>query len=367
MKILFLITRADTVAGAQVHVRDLAVALQQDGHKILILTGQRGIYNDVLEEEGIESIACEYLEQKINPLQDWKSLNWILQAIDKFQPDLIATHSSKTGILGRIASKISKTPCTFTAHGWSFSETVPQPSRGIYQFIEKLVEPLSDRIICVSHCDRSLGIKAGMQCDRLLTIHNGMKDISESLKAEPSQSNPVKIAMVARFARQKDHPSLIEAFQHLDGAELILVGDGPQLPEIQALVDRLQLEEKVRFLGFRQDVAEILAGVQIYTLISHWEGLPCTIIEAMRSGLPVVASDVGGVKEIIEDNRTGYVIPYGNRDLLTQRLAELVADAGLRTQMGSFGRQRYESQFKFESMYAKTLEVYRELALKVNN
>ncbi len=99
-----------------------------------------------------------------------------------------------------------------------------------------------------------------MNCDRLLTIHNGIKDLPASLKAAPSQSNPVKIAMVARFARQKDHRSLIEAFQHLDGAELILVGDGPLLPEVQALVARLKLQEKVRFLGFRQNVAEILSS-----------------------------------------------------------------------------------------------------------
>jgi glycosyltransferase involved in cell wall biosynthesis len=360
VKILFLIARADTVAGAQVHVRDLAVALQQDGHKILILTGQRGIYNEALERENIQSIACEDLQQKINPLRDWQSLNWILQAIKNFQPDLIATHSSKTGILGRIACKISKTPCTFTAHGWSFSETVPEPSRSIYQFIEKLVEPLSDRIICVSHSDHSLGIKVGMQRDRLLTIHNGMKDIP-NLRANPSQSNPVKIAMVARFARQKDHHSLIEAFQHLDGAELILLGDGPLTPEIQALVNQLKLSEKVKFLGFRKNVEEILAQVQIFALISHWEGLPCTIIEAMRSGLPVIASDVGGVREIIEDNRTGYLIPHGNKEILTQKLRELVADTSLRTQMGSLGRQKYESQFKFEPMYAKTLEVYQSL------
>ncbi len=82
----------------------------------------------------------------------------------------------------------------------------------------------------------------------------------------------------------------------------------------------------------------------------------------MRSGLPVVASDVGGVKEIIEDNHTGYLIPYGNQEVLSQKLAELATDARLRSQMGNLGRQKYESQFKFESMYAKTLEVYRELA-----
>ena len=361
MKILFLIARADTVGGAQVHVKDLAISLQQDNHKVLVLTGAKGVYNDILKQQGVESVACQTLYPQINPLKDGKSLRFIIEIIKEFQPDLLSIHSSKTGILGRIASKITDVPCLFTAHGWSFTSGVPEPSRSIYQWIEKQTAPLANKIVCVSECDRNIAIKAGIESDRLITVHNGMKDISTIPRATPSEDNPVKILMVARFGAQKDHLSLIEAFKNISGAELILVGDGSSEQEMKTLVARLDLAEKVKFLGLRKDVPEIMAQAQVYALISHWEGLPRTIIEAMRAGLPVVASDVGGVRELVDDGETGYVIPRSDRKSLADKLTKLVADAQLRAKMGELGRQKYDSQFKFQYMYEKTFNTYQEI------
>ena len=359
MNILFVITRADAIGGAQVHVKDLAIALQRDRHKVLVLTGERGIYNEELKRLGIESVACEHLQKQINPVADGKSLRYILNIIELFKPDLIAAHSSKTGILGRLAGKMTKVPCVFTAHGWSFTTGIPEPNRTVYRWLEKLTAPFADRIICVSEYDRQIGLKAGMNSRQLLTVHNGMKDVASELKANPAKAEKIKVAMVARFDRQKDHATLIEAFSDID-AELILVGDGPSLNKTRRRVEQLGITERVKFLGFRQDVARILAGVQIYTLISHWEGLPCTIIEAMRAGLPTIASDVGGVKEIVIDQQTGYVIPRGDVTALRKKLNYLVSNEAARISMGIMARQKYESNLTFDRMYNKTLTVYRE-------
>lgn len=361
MKILFIIARADTVAGAQVHVRDLAIELQKQHHKVLVITGKKGVYNKVLERAGIKYFVCNTLRQPISPWYDWLSLRFFLDSILQFQPDIISTHSSKTGILGRLAAKITKTPCVFTAHGWSFTAGVPEPSRTIYQTIEKLTEPLANKIICVSECDRQSGIQVGMKPENIITIHNGMTDISEDLKANLSQTNPIKIVMVARFSKQKDHLTLIEAFKNIPDAELILIGDGEKLAEVQAYVEQIGIAEKVKFLGFRENVGEILAGAHIFALISNWEGLPYTIIEAMRAGLPVIASDVGGISEILIDGVTGYLIPRKDVATLSQRLSSLVSDEALRQKMGHQGRQRYESNFTFEQMYQKTLQAYQEV------
>ena len=352
MNILFVITRADAIGGAQVHVKDLATALQADNHKVLVLTGERGIYNQDLEQAGIESVTCQYLQKSISPIADGKSLRHILHIISLFKPDLIAAHSSKTGILGRLASQITKVPCIFTAHGWSFTSGIPEPNRTIFRWLEKLSAPLADKIICVSEYDRQIGLKASMSPSQLLTVHNGMKDIPQHLRANPGSSETVKIAMVARFDRQKDHITLIEAFKDLN-AELILIGDGPSLNKTRDRVNKLGIDNKVSFLGFRQDIAEILAEVHIYTLISHWEGLPCTIIEAMRAGLPVVASDVGGVKEIVLEGQTGYVVPRGDVATLKNRLSYLLENEPARISMGIMGRQKYESQLTFQHMYDK--------------
>lgn len=359
MNILFVITRADAIGGAQVHVKDLALALQQDRHKVLILTGEKGIYNDDLMQAGIESIACEHLQKQINPLADGKSLRYILNVVNLFKPDLIAAHSSKTGILGRLASQMTKIPCVFTAHGWSFTTGIPEPNRTVYRWFEKLTAALATKIICVSEYDRQIGLKAGMDSQQLVTVHNGMKDVPINLRANVTQCQPIKVAMIARFDRQKDHATLIEAFKDLN-AELLLVGDGPSLSKIRQRVDGLGISHKVSFLGFRRDVAQILAQVQIYALISHWEGLPCTIIEAMRAGLPVIASDVGGIKEIVIDRHTGYVVPRGNVEILRQKLSYLINHEQARISMGIIGRQKYESQLTFKHMYDKTLKVYHQ-------
>ena len=358
MKITFLIARADTVGGAQVHVRDLAISLQQDGHQVTVITGKKGVYNEILKEKKVESIAIASLQPQINPIQDFQSLNLIIKTIKKIQPDLVSTHSSKTGILGRIACNILNVPCIFTAHGWSFTSGVPEPSRTIYQNIEKLTAPLARKIICVSDCDRSIALDVGMNSDRLITVHNGMKDIP--VANQNQKQKPVKVLMVARFGRQKDHETIIRAFRDISDAELILVGDGSGFAEMESLVQQLNLAHKVKLLGFRKDVPEIMAQAQIYALISHWEGLPRTIIEAMRGGLPVVASDVGGVKELVTDGETGYIIPRQDRELLTQRINDLVQDEQLRLKMGQAGRKKYESQFTFEQMYHKTLATYKQ-------
>ncbi|MEL7418341.1 MAG: glycosyltransferase family 4 protein [Cyanobacteria bacterium J06555_3] len=357
MNILFVITRADAIGGAQVHVKDLAIALQSEQHKVLVLTGERGVYNQNLAEAGIESVACQDLQKKINPVADGKSFRYILHIIDLFKPDLIAAHSSKTGILGRLASKITKTPCVFTAHGWSFTTGIPEPNRTVYRWLEKLSAPLADKIICVSEYDRQIGLKAKMSPAQLITVHNGMKDIASNLRANPAQAQPLKVAMVARFDRQKDHRTLIEAFHGLE-AELILIGDGPSQDVVRRRVEQLGMSEQVSFLGFRQDIAELLAEVQIYALISNWEGLPCTIIEAMRAGLPVVASDVGGVKEIVLDGHTGYVVPRADVATLRQKLSYLLGNQQARISMGIMGREKYQSQLTFQHMYDKTLAVY---------
>ncbi|MDJ0774219.1 MAG: glycosyltransferase family 4 protein [Mastigocoleus sp. MO_167.B18] len=361
MKILFIITRADTVGGAQVHVRDLAIYLNQQGHKVLVITGIFGLYNTVLKNNGVESIACDTFIQKISPLQDWQTLHFLIKTIRKFKPDVVTTHSSKAGILGRLASKLTNTPCVFTAHGWAFTEGIPEPSRSIYQWIERLTEPLADKIICVSERDRIIGINSGIRSDKLLTVHNGMPEISNELKASQNSSDDIKIFMVARFDKQKDHLTLIKAFQTISGAQLNLVGDGPNFEEIKNYVNQIGIPERVNFLGFRDNVAEILPQADIFTLISNWEGFPLTIIEAIRAGLPVVASDVGGVAEAIIDGSTGYLIPRGDVEVLRNRLQKLVEDEKLRKDMGNLARQRYESEFTFQHMFEKTFEVYEKV------
>ena len=166
--------------------------------------------------------------------------------------------------------------------------------------------------------------------------------------------------MVARMAWQKDHATLLRALAPLKELDwqLELVGDGPLLSSIEALAASLGIASRVRFAGFRSDVAERLADGQIFVLTSNWEGFPRSVLEAMRAGLPVIASDVGGVRESVRDGETGFVVPPGNVDVLRDRLRVLIASPLQRRRMGEAGRALYEKRFSFERLAAETSAVY---------
>ena len=364
MKILFVITRADTVGGAQVHVRDLSKALIDLGHNVHIITGQKGIYNQDLDNNSIPYTVCDFLLKEISLVKDIIALKSIVNLIQKLQPDIISTHSSKAGILGRVACKLLSKPCIFTAHGWAFTEGVPEPTQSIYRYVEKFAEKLADKIICVSDNDRQIGLAAGMSSQRLVTVHNGMPDVPESMHSQVTSSLPIQITMIARFDRQKDHISLLNAIQPIQGIQLNLVGDGPMMEETKSFCSHLGITDRVLFLGFQRDVSLVLAKSHIFTLISNWEGFPRTIIEAMRAGLPVIASDVGGVAEAVTEDLTGYCIPRGNIGSLRDSILKLVNDSALREFMGYQARQKYEKEFTFDSMLQKNLSIYQDIISK---
>jgi glycosyltransferase involved in cell wall biosynthesis len=166
--------------------------------------------------------------------------------------------------------------------------------------------------------------------------------------------------MVARLSRWKDQPTLLHALADLKDLDwqLELVGDGPLRGQLEELTQSLGLTSRVTFLGFRRDVAERLAAAQVFLLLSKWEGFPRSILEAMRAGLPVVASDVGGVQESVVDGTTGFVIPRGDAVRLRECLRKLITSSELRVRMGEAGRARYEEKFTFDRLVERTTKVY---------
>jgi glycosyltransferase involved in cell wall biosynthesis len=169
--------------------------------------------------------------------------------------------------------------------------------------------------------------------------------------------------MVARFGAQKDHPTLFRALAGLQSHswELDLIGDGPLRGEMESLAAGLGLGARVRFRGQRSDVDQILADAQVSLLATNWEGFPLSILEAMRAGLPVVASSVGGIDESVRDEENGYLVPRGDVDLLRDRIERLLASPDLRARMGISGRNRFEQEFTLDHSVNRTLAVYRDV------
>jgi glycosyltransferase involved in cell wall biosynthesis len=363
VKIAFIITRSDDIGGAQIHVRDLSTALRAAGHDAVVIAGTSGVLADELRAQGVPYYSLRHLGREVGPLEDIRCFSELRETLRRIQPDIISTHSTKAGFIGRIAGKTLGIPTLFTAHGWGFTEGRPPLQAFAFWAVERTTAPWAARIITVCESDRTAAVRAHLaSSDRLVTIHNAMPDITETLRASPGKSPP-RLVMVARLSHWKDQPTLLRALSDLKDLDwqLELVGDGPLRWQTEALVQSLDLRSRVTFLGFRRDVPERLAEAQVFLLISKWEGFPRSILEAMRAGLPVVASDVGGVRESVVDGKTGFVIPRGDVARLRECLCKLIVSPELRVSMGNAGRARYEEKFTFDRLVERTTKVYESV------
>ncbi|MCX8053042.1 MAG: glycosyltransferase family 4 protein [Armatimonadetes bacterium] len=358
MKVLYAIARS-VPGGAQTNVMDLIGHLGNELEPGLV-TFEPGFLTDRARAMNVPTWVVPAPTNSITPLRDLSALRSILRVIREFKPDLVHAHSTKSGIIARVAARIAGVPSVFTAHGWAFTEGVSERRRKIAIAVERMVAPLAARIICVSNYDRELALRCGVgNPDQIVVIPNGIE--ASDLSSSYTQRDNVRCVMVGRFSPSKDQPALIRAVSKVEEIELLLVGDGELIEESKSLAFDLGIRDRVRFLGSRNDVPQILADCDIFALVSRWEGLPYAILEAMRAGLPVVASDVGGVSEAVVDGETGYLVPRGDVNSLSERLRYLARHPEERRRLGESGRHRCLTHFTLSKMVESTLAVYREV------
>lgn len=359
----FVLTRSDAIGGAFVHVRDLSLMLCGAGHQVEILIGRGDRYVQDMEKAGVYVRKLKHLVRPVHPWHDLLAFWELRRVLTELKPDLVSTHSAKAGIIGRLASRSLGIPNLFTAHGWIFTEGTPRLRGRVFEYAEKWVEPFSDLIITVSEYDRQLAIcRKVTRPEKIVTVHNGMPDIPPHLCGEPAK-HPVKILMVARFEPQKDHGTLFRALGQIRQLNwsLDLVGEGPLRARMEGLACSLGIRDRVNFLGARMDVVELMAQAQIYALISNWEGFPRSILEAMRAGIPVIASDVGGIREAVIPGETGFLVPRKDDQKLRQLLVELLLQPDLRAAFGKAAKARFQKSFRAKIMLDETVEQYRRV------
>ena len=359
MKIAFCITRMDEYGGAQVHLRDLCLWLKGQGHEPVVISGLQGRVSDFLQLQGVDCIEISDLQRAIHPQKDFRAFIQIRDALKRIQPDIVACHSSKAGLVGRLAAKACGLPVTFTAHGWAFTVGVSPFARMIYWALEKIASYFTDQIITVSQYDRNLGIRYHIAHPRYITaIHNGMP-LTPFVARDIKSNQPLNLLMVARVGAQKDHQRLLRVLWGCLDIDwtLNLVGGGDDM-ELRRMVDRMGFSDRVNFMGEREDVPDLMVAADVFLLISNWEGLPLSILEAMRAGLPVIASNVGGVSEAVSHQKTGWVVPAGQDEPLLNALQILLPDRLRLLEMGRCGRDRFEEKFTFQVMAQQTLAVY---------
>ncbi len=360
--ILFVITRGDIIGGAQSHLLILCEKLKREDVNIAVIVGGKDtILKQRLEELNIFTKEIRWLKRDISFVFDFVSFLLLLKYLIQTKPKLVSVHSSKVGLLARMASYILGIPVIFTAHGWSFTEGVELSKRKRYIKIESFLARISSKIIAVSSYDYNLAIKENV-CDsnKICLIHNGIVD--SNLERKINHTHIINIAMVARFDMPKDQIKLIKAVADLENVKLHLVGDGPSLPQAITYVNANNLNDKVEFTGFIENVKEFLNHMDIFALISNYEGFPMSTLEAMSIGLPIVISNVGGASEAIIDGENGYLV---NNEIIeiNRAIKVLCADENLRIRMGLKSRKLFLENFEATAMVSKTLNLFESVIL----
>jgi glycosyltransferase involved in cell wall biosynthesis len=283
----------------------------------------------------------------VSPWRDTRALLELIRLMRRVQPDIVHLNSSKAGIVGRIAARVARAPvCVFTVHGWSYAP-YHGPLRALYRLLERALAPLASAIVCVSDHD------ATAANGRAVVIRNAV-DVAAIPRAMPVASAP-SIVSVGRLKEPKDFATLRRALESIErnGWKAVVAGEGPQRAELEG--------GPLELLGERDDVPELLAVSDVFVLSSRSEGLPMSVIEAMAAGLPVVASAVGGVPELVVDGETGVLVPPGDARALASALRRLLADPELRRRMGDAGRRRAEQLFDLHRFHREHLELYERL------
>jgi len=360
VRVAYVITRADAAGGASVHVRDLARALIGRGCEARVFVGGEGPVTDQLRAAGVPFHSLRFLRRDIHPVRDLRAFVELERALAAYKPDLVSTHTAKAGFIGRAVCARLGLPAIYTPHGWAIANRISPRHGPLFLAAERMAARWASAIVCVSEYERRLALAGRVApIEKLHVVHNGVHDVPPELRADPG-ATPVRIVSVARFERPKDHRTLLEALARLRGIEweLAAIGDGPLERDARARAESLGLGTRVQWLGYRADPAPTLARASLFVLSSRSEGFPRSVLEAMRAGLPVAASGVGGVGEAVAEGRSGLLAPPGDVEAFVKILQKLLPDAALRQRFGVVGRQIYQERFGFERMLESTLAIY---------
>jgi glycosyltransferase involved in cell wall biosynthesis len=356
-RLLMLITLSE-LGGAQTAVALVLPGLV-DRFEVTLAAHGRGPLRGAAEVAGVPYVELDHVRRAIHPWQDARGLVELTRLCRRLRPDIVHVHSSKVGVLGRLAAWLARVPvCVYTVHGWSFAAYDGVAGR-VYVWLERLMRPLTTAVVCVSEATRRQGI-AARACDdaHAVVIHNAVE--VESFAARAETTGPPRIVSIGRLAYPKDFVTLLAALARVDADYRVsLVGDGPDAAEVAATVEARGLSDRVELVGAQGTVTELLARSDVFVLSSRSEGFPVSILEAMAAGLPVVATDVGGVAEAVVDAETGILVPAADQQALAAALERLLADHELRRRLGGAGRTRALRLFDTPRYRAAHVDLYR--------
>ena len=369
-KVLYLITKLE-LGGAQKQLLSLCSGLDKEKFAIYLFTADSGLLvEDASKVFGINLYLSKFLDRPINPFKDLLAFFEIASFIKSKKINVVHTHSSKAGILGRLAARVAGVKrIVHTVHGWSFNDFQPYLSRHFYILLERLCARLSDKIVVVSEYDKEKGLSEHIGGrNQYLVVpygidHSEFKAESYSLRKEFGiPSSVLLVGMIACFKSQKAPQDFIEAARLITSksgnVKFIMIGDGQMRGHVQELISRYQLQDKVILAGWRRDIPQVLCALDIFVLTSLYEGMPIVVLEAMAAAKPVVATNTGGIAEVIKDGEDGFLVTPKAPQEMADRIFTLLTDENLRKRLGENASLSVSENFSVPSMVLAHQQLY---------
>ncbi len=349
----------------------LMQGLRANGHEVVGICSDGALLSGVRDSGfRVETIP---FARSLSPRRNVAAFRKLRALFRREDFDMLHVHTPVAAAVGRLAAATVGIPrVVYTAHGFYFHEYMPNPKRAAFVAMEWLAGRFTDTLFTQAAEDAATAQRLGLcRTGDVRPIGNGCDPALfrpapqcrlATRAALHTPADRIVIAAVGRLVAEKGFPELVDAMRDVD-AELWLIGDRLASDHSAALNDVFAaieteptLRERVRLLGYRGDIAALLAAADIFTLPSHREGMPRSVIEAMLTGLPVVATDIRGTREEVVDGKTGYLVPVRDTARLAAALNRLVADAGLRQTMGVAGRARARAEFDEAMVIARQID-----------
>ena len=375
-KILFVITKSNW-GGAQRYVYELATHFKSTGANVAVAFGgtgeasaSEGLLAERLAEAGVRTIFLKSFTRDMSLVRDIRAFSELRNIIRAGKPDILHLNSSKAGGIGGFAGRIARVPrIIFTAHGWPHREARNGVVRTLIWIASWITILLSHRVIAVSQCDRR---EAPVIFSRrkIVSIYNGIDSNKPLLKKERARSTLYdlaphleiavpRIVCIGELTRNKAYDLLLPAFTRVTTPfSCIIMGDGEEHAKIRERIQALQLDSKVACVGFVAEASMLLSGADMLVLPSRKEGFPFVLLEAGHASLAVVATDTGGIRELIIDGVTGTLVPPGNVDALACAIEQQLKEESLRITLGKNLHERVVQEFSEKQMIEKTFACY---------
>lgn len=326
--------------------------------------------------EGVESYDIPSLRRDVSPLEDLRSIYQIKRFCQEKAIDILHTHSSKAGVVGRVGGTLSRRcSVVHTIHGFSFNDFMPWWMRTAYIQTEKAMSYFTTTLLMYSHGDQRTAERLGIGARRSVeTFYYGIDfspfaagvDRRKVRREFGFSDDHAVIGFTGRFSEQKGLSILVESFARIQKrfpeTRLLLVGDGPLRQRLERQIQALHMEEKVVLTGFREDVPALLMGMDIFVMTSLWEGLSRSLAEAMYARLPIIASDVGGTSDAVRNGETGWLIPPDDVEATVGALTEALTDPKGAKELGAKACAWARVAFDPDAMHARIAGLYKSLA-----